>query len=90
VYEPTLAKSLNNLGNRLADVGQLKQALAAVEDSVRLYRPWYARRREAYADDLTGTVTNLRRLRARLGYPPIDPRLTQLPPDQRLPDEQVL
>jgi tetratricopeptide (TPR) repeat protein len=90
VHEPNLANSLSKLGNRLAGVGQVEQAMTAAEEAVRLYRPWYARRPEAYTDNLTSAVTILRRLRARLGYPPIDPRTSLLPPDERLPDEQVL
>ncbi|MFH8477008.1 tetratricopeptide repeat protein [Streptomyces sp. NPDC018000] len=36
-YEPSLASALNNLGNRLSEVGRLHDALAVAMEAVAIY-----------------------------------------------------
>jgi tetratricopeptide (TPR) repeat protein len=37
-FEPDLARSLNNLSNRLSEIGNVAEALAAITEAVEVYR----------------------------------------------------
>ncbi|HLH68398.1 MAG TPA: tetratricopeptide repeat protein [Candidatus Dormibacteraeota bacterium] len=56
---PDLARSLNNLSNRLGELGRREEALEAVQEAVRLYRPLAEQRPEALRPDLAGFLNNL-------------------------------
>ena len=47
-FLPDLAMSLNNLGNRLSDLGRREEALQAAEEAVGLYRELAAQRPDAF------------------------------------------
>ncbi|MFJ4795145.1 tetratricopeptide repeat protein [Kitasatospora purpeofusca] len=57
-FEPGLAASLTNLGNRLSEVGRRGQALAATEEAVGIYRR-LAQADPSFERDLAGSLTNL-------------------------------
>jgi tetratricopeptide (TPR) repeat protein len=56
---PDLAMSLNNLSNRLRDLGRLEEALAAVEEAVEIRRELVASRPDAVRPDLAMSLNNL-------------------------------
>ncbi|MFG3055526.1 tetratricopeptide repeat protein [Kitasatospora sp. NPDC048239] len=56
---PRLAISLNNLGSRLGQLGQLEGALAALEEAVTLYRHLADARPDAHLPDLAASLHNL-------------------------------
>jgi tetratricopeptide (TPR) repeat protein len=51
-FLPNLATSLNNLANRLSDLGRREDALEQAEEAVRLYRELAGRRLDAFGPDL--------------------------------------
>ena len=64
-----LAGSLNNLANRLSDLGEREQALAAAEEAVGLRRALAAARPEAFTPDLASSLNNLANRLSALGRP---------------------
>jgi tetratricopeptide (TPR) repeat protein len=62
-----LARSLNNLSNRLADLGRREEALAAIEEAADIYRELAAARPDAFRPDLASSLTNLANRLAGLG-----------------------
>jgi tetratricopeptide (TPR) repeat protein len=54
-----LARSLNSLAARLADLGQAEDALAAIEEAVSIRRELAATRPDTYRPDLAGSLSNL-------------------------------
>ena len=58
---PVVAKSLNNQGNRLSDLGRREEALAASQEAVDLYRPLAQTRPDAFLPDLAMSLSNLGR-----------------------------
>ena len=58
-YEPDLARSLNNLSNRLGEVGRRDEGLAAITEAVAVYRRLAAANPAAYEPDLAGSLNNL-------------------------------
>ena len=51
-FRPDLAASLNNLANRLSEVGDREAALTAAREAVDLYRALAAQRPDAFRPDL--------------------------------------
>ena len=51
-FRPDLARSLNSLAARLADLGRREDALAAIEEAARIYRELAAARPDAFRPDL--------------------------------------
>jgi tetratricopeptide (TPR) repeat protein len=47
-FRPDLARSLNNLSNRLAELGRREDALSAIEEAVRLLAPHFLVLPKAY------------------------------------------
>ena len=66
-FPPDLATSLNNLANRLSDLGRREEALAAAEEAVRLRRVLAAARPDAFTPDLAGSLNNLAAFLSDLG-----------------------
>ena len=64
-----LARSLNNLSNRLADVGRREDALAAIEEAVTIRRELAAARPDEFRPGLAGSLNNLSARLAGLGRP---------------------
>ena len=64
--QPDLARSLNNLSVRLADLGRREDALAASQEAVAIYRELAAARPDAFRPDLARSLNNLS---ARPGRP---------------------
>lgn len=62
-----LAAALNNLSNRLSDLGRREAALAAVEEAVALYRALAAARPDAFRPALATSLTNLSNHLSALG-----------------------
>ena len=58
-YLPDLASSLNNLGVRLADVGQRQAALAPAQEAVAIRRQLAEADPDAYLPDLAMSLNNL-------------------------------
>ena len=54
--EPDLALSLNNLGNRLSDLGRREDALTATGEAVEIRRRLAARWPDVYRDDLRSSL----------------------------------
>ena len=54
-----LAGSLNNLSNRLADLGRREDALAAIQEAAGTYRELAAGHPDAFRPDLAMSLTNL-------------------------------
>jgi hypothetical protein len=54
-----LAGSLNNLSNRLGDLGWPEEALAAIQEAVTLFRELAAARPDAFRPDLAQSLNNL-------------------------------
>jgi len=61
------AGHLNNLSNRLSDLGQRERALAAVEEAVGLYRTLAEARPDAFLPDLAMSLNNLSNRLSDLG-----------------------
>ena len=55
-FTPDLATSLNNLANRLSDVGRREDALAAAEEAVALRRELARARPDAFTPNLAGSL----------------------------------
>jgi tetratricopeptide (TPR) repeat protein/cellulose biosynthesis protein BcsQ len=64
---PELAMSLNNLGNRLSDLGRREDALAATEEALTVYRELAAARPDAFKPDLATSLNNLGNALSGLG-----------------------
>jgi tetratricopeptide (TPR) repeat protein len=62
-----LAGLLNNLANRLRDLGRSEEALAAAEEAVGLYRTLAANRPDAFTPDLARSLCNLGNMLGALG-----------------------
>ena len=62
-----LAGSLNNLSNRLADLGRREEALAAIEQAVTIRRQLAEARPDAFLPDLATSLNNLSNRLADLG-----------------------
>jgi tetratricopeptide (TPR) repeat protein len=58
-FNPDLAMSLNNLSNRLSDLGHREDALTAIQEAVELYRKLAADRPAAFNPDLAMSLNNL-------------------------------
>ncbi|MFC8720960.1 tetratricopeptide repeat protein [Kitasatospora sp. NPDC057198] len=58
-YLPDLAASLNNLSNRLGEMGRRADGLAAIEEAVRHYRTLAEANPDAYPPDLAASLNNL-------------------------------
>jgi hypothetical protein len=54
-----LALSLNNLANRLSDLGRREEALSAANEAVRLRRALAEARPDAFTPDLAQSLNNL-------------------------------
>ena len=65
--EPELTVALNNLSNRLAEVGRREEALAAIEESVAVYRRLAAVNPAAWEPDLARALSNLSNRLMELG-----------------------
>ncbi|MEO6195441.1 MAG: tetratricopeptide repeat protein [Thermoanaerobaculia bacterium] len=63
----TLAQLLNNLSNRLSDLGRREEALAACEEAVELYRQLAAARPDAFRPNLASSLNNLSNRLSDLG-----------------------
>ena len=66
-FRPNLAASLNNLSNRLAELGRREEALDAIGESADLYRRLAAERPDAFRPDLAMSLNNLSNRLAELG-----------------------
>ena len=64
-----LAASLNNLSNRLADLGRPVEALAAIEEAVAHYRSLAGDSPDRFLPDLASSLNNLSNRLADLGRP---------------------
>ncbi len=62
-----LAQWLNNLSNRLSDLGRREAALAAIEEAVSVLRALAAARPDAFLPDLASSLNNLSIQLANLG-----------------------
>ena len=51
--------SLNNLSNRLGDLGRREEALAAIQEAAEVYRELAAARPDAFRPDLAMSLNNL-------------------------------
>ncbi|MEK2491051.1 tetratricopeptide repeat-containing serine protease family protein [Kitasatospora purpeofusca] len=58
-FEPGLAASLTNLGNRLSEVGRRGEALTATKEAMGIYRRLAQADPAAFEPDLAGALTNL-------------------------------
>ncbi|WP_329501462.1 tetratricopeptide repeat protein (plasmid) [Kitasatospora herbaricolor] len=58
-YRPRLAMSLNNLANRLGDLGRLEEALTAGQEAVDAYRELAHTSPDRYRPDLAMSLNNL-------------------------------
>jgi tetratricopeptide (TPR) repeat protein len=96
-FLPDLATSLNNLGNRLSNLGRREEALAASQEAVDIYRRLAQTRPDAFLpylatslNNLGGDLSNLGRreeaLAASQEAVDIRRRLAQTRPDAFLPD----
>ena len=62
-FEPDLAMSLNNLGNRQSAVGQREEALASAGEAVKLYQSLFERWPVAFSNQFAISLDNyIRRL----------------------------
>ncbi|HEY6795110.1 MAG TPA: tetratricopeptide repeat protein, partial [Kineosporiaceae bacterium] len=66
-FLPDLAMSLNNLSNRLADLGRREEALAAITEATEALRELAAARPDAFLPDLATSLNNLSVMLADLG-----------------------
>ena len=67
---PTWRCSLNNLGDRLSDLGRREEALAAAQEAVDLYRGLAAARPDAFTVDLSRLARRTRRRASGRGRSP--------------------
>jgi tetratricopeptide (TPR) repeat protein len=67
VFLPDLARSLNNLGNRLGELGRREEALAAARDATDVCRRLAAERPDAFSPFLAGSLDNLGNRLSELG-----------------------
>ena len=93
-FTPDLAASLNNLSNRLADLGRREDALAAIDEAVDVYRQLAAARPDAFTPDLARSLNNLSNRLADLGrredaLAAIDEAVDTLPAAGRRPPRRV-
>jgi tetratricopeptide (TPR) repeat protein len=58
-FDPGLAMSLNNLGNRLSEVGQREEAAAATHEAVQIRRRLAAANLAAFQPDLAASLHDL-------------------------------
>ncbi|WP_432523005.1 tetratricopeptide repeat protein [Kineococcus sp. SYSU DK006] len=58
-FLPDLAGSLNNLSNRLANLGRREEALEAITEAVAVHRQLAAVRPDTFLPDLAGSLNNL-------------------------------
>ena len=58
-YNPALAGSLNDFGNRLSDIRKHEEALAATQEAVGLYRGLAEKSPDAYNPNLAMSLNNL-------------------------------
>ena len=65
---PEQARLLNNLGNRLSDLGHREEALAAAKEAVEIYRTLAKDRPDAFLPDLAGSLNNLGGRLSALGH----------------------
>jgi tetratricopeptide (TPR) repeat protein len=95
--DASVAQLLNNLSNRLADLGRREPALAASDEAVEPYRRLAEQRPDAFLPDLAMSLNNLSNQLANLGrrepaLAAIDEavelyrRLAEVRPDAFLPD----
>jgi tetratricopeptide (TPR) repeat protein len=63
-----LAMSLNNLANRLSDLGHREEALTAAQEAVQLRRQLAAARPDAFLPDLAMSLNNLANRLSDLGH----------------------
>ncbi|MEU0213294.1 tetratricopeptide repeat protein, partial [Streptomyces canus] len=68
-YRPDLALSLNNLANRLGELGRREDALTAIEEAVTIYRKLAVARPDTYRPDLAASLNNLANRLGGLGRP---------------------
>ena len=68
-FRPDLASSLNNLSNRLADLGRQEDALAAIQEAAGIRRELAAARPDAFRPALAQSLNNLAVRLADLGRP---------------------
>ena len=66
-FLPDLAGSLNNLSNRLGELGQREDALAAIEEAAQVYRELAVARPDAFLPDLAASLNNLSNRLGELG-----------------------
>jgi len=66
-YVPDLARSLNNLSNRLSGVGRREEALAAIQEAVAIRRRLAEAMPDAYLPDLARSQRLLAQILADLG-----------------------
>jgi tetratricopeptide (TPR) repeat protein len=59
--------SLNNLANRLSELGRREEALAAAQEAVQIRRALAAARPEAFTPDLARSLSNLAAMLSELG-----------------------
>ncbi|APE36263.1 hypothetical protein BOX37_22660 [Nocardia mangyaensis] len=64
---PALAGSLNNLANRLGDLGRPEDGLAAIEEATRIRRALAQQRPDTYRPALAGSLHNLANRLGALG-----------------------
>jgi tetratricopeptide (TPR) repeat protein len=64
---PERAGVLNNLGNRLSDLGRREEALRATGEAVGIYRQLARQRPDAFLPDLAGSLNNLGNMLSELG-----------------------
>ena len=58
-FRPDLARSLNNLANRLSELGRRPEALAPAEEAVKLYRELAEQNPDAFRPNLASSLNNL-------------------------------
>ena len=66
-YTPDLAASLNNLANRLFEVGEWNEALVAAREAVELYRGLAEAFPQAYTPNLALSLNNLANILSEVG-----------------------
>ena len=66
-FLPDLAASLNNLGNRLSELGRREDALAVTREAVEICRRLAADRPDAFLPDLAMSLNNLGKYLSELG-----------------------
>ena len=86
-FTPDLAMALNNLANRLSELGRHAEALASYAEGLRLLTPHFLALPEAHQSLTALLVNTYERLCGQLGQPPetelfaaVKTRLASLPP----------